>query len=81
MEHLNTNLVVSKLNLTCFFIEMNDTYDYSDPLLLPISLPSFLLHESRPYDDHIYVHVHVDVIYGRQVVLYANLGCTLAFAY
>jgi hypothetical protein len=43
--------------------------------------PSFLLHESRPQDDHIYVHVQVDVLHIRQVVLYANLGCTLAFAY
>jgi hypothetical protein len=43
--------------------------------------PSFLLHESRPHDDHIYVHVHVDVLDGHQVILYADLGCTLAFAY
>jgi hypothetical protein len=42
MKHLNINLVVSELNLTYFFIEMNDTYDYSDPLLLPISLPLIL---------------------------------------
>jgi hypothetical protein len=38
-KHLNTNIVVSELNLTYFFIEMNDTYDYSDLLSLPISLP------------------------------------------
>jgi hypothetical protein len=43
--------------------------------------PSFLLHESRPHDNHIYVHVHVDVLDGHQVILYADLGCTLAFAY
>jgi hypothetical protein len=43
--------------------------------------PSFLLHESQPHDNHIYVHVHVDVLHGRQVALYADLGCTLAFAY
>jgi hypothetical protein len=42
MKHLNINLVVSELNLTYFFIEMNDTYDYSDPLSLPISLPLIL---------------------------------------
>jgi hypothetical protein len=42
---------------------------------------SFLLHESRPHDDHIYIHVHVDVLHERQVVLYADLGCTIAFAY
>jgi hypothetical protein len=41
--------------------------------------PSFLLHEFRPHNDHIYVHV--DVLHGRQVVLYADLGCTLAFTY
>jgi hypothetical protein len=29
-----------------------------------------LLHESRPHDDHIYVHVHVDVLHGRQVAFY-----------
>jgi hypothetical protein len=42
---------------------------------------SFLLHESQPHDDHIYVHVHVDVLHEHQVVLYADLGCTIAFAY
>jgi hypothetical protein len=41
--------------------------------------PSFLLHESRPHDDHIYVHVYVDVLHERQVAEYANLGCTLPF--
>jgi hypothetical protein len=43
MEHLNTNIVVFELNLTYFFIEVNDTYDYSNPLLLPISLPLILV--------------------------------------
>jgi hypothetical protein len=43
--------------------------------------PSFLLHESRPQGDHIYVHVHVDVLHRRQVVFNADLGYTLAFAY
>jgi hypothetical protein len=42
MEQLNTNLVVSELNQTCYFIEMNDAYDYSDPLSLPIFLPLIL---------------------------------------
>jgi hypothetical protein len=39
--------------------------------------PSFLLYESRPHDDHIYVHVHVDVLHRRQVVLYTDLGVLL----
>jgi hypothetical protein len=43
--------------------------------------PSFLLHESQPHDDHIYVHVHVDVLHRRQVVLYTDLGCTFVVAY
>jgi hypothetical protein len=43
--------------------------------------PLFLLHESRSHDDHIYIHVHVDVLHGCQVILYADLGFTLAFAY
>jgi hypothetical protein len=42
--------------------------------------PSFLLHKSRSHDDHIYVHIHVGVLHGRQVVLYTDLGCILAFA-
>jgi hypothetical protein len=42
MEHLNTNLVVFELNLTSFFIEMNDTYNYLDRLSLPTSLPLIL---------------------------------------
>jgi hypothetical protein len=46
----------------------------------PYSYPSFLLHESQPHDDHIYVHVYVDVLHERQVVVYAELGCTLPFA-
>jgi hypothetical protein len=47
----------------------------------PYPFPSFLLHESWPHDNHIYVHIHVDVLHRRQVAFYANLGCTLAFAY
>jgi hypothetical protein len=43
--------------------------------------PSFLLHESQPHDDDIYIHVHIDVLHGHQVVLYADLCCTLTFAY
>jgi hypothetical protein len=43
--------------------------------------PSFLLHKSRPHNDHIYVHVHVDVLHEHQVAVYANLGCSLPFAY
>jgi hypothetical protein len=43
--------------------------------------PSFLLHESQPHNDLIYVHVHVEVLHRCQVVLYADLGCTIAFAY
>jgi hypothetical protein len=46
----------------------------------PYPYPSFLLHESQPHDDHIYVHVYVDVLYERQVVVYADLSCTLPFA-
>jgi hypothetical protein len=42
MKQLITNLVVSELNLTYFFIEINDTYNYSDPLSLPISIPLIL---------------------------------------
>jgi hypothetical protein len=42
--------------------------------------PSFLLHESWPHDNHIYVHVYVDVLHERQVVMYADLGCTISFA-
>jgi hypothetical protein len=42
--------------------------------------PSFLLHESRPHDDHIYIHVYIDVLHEHQVVEYADLGCTLPFA-
>jgi hypothetical protein len=42
--------------------------------------PSFLLHESRPDDDHIYIHVYVDVLHEHQVAEYADLGCTLPFA-
>jgi hypothetical protein len=33
---------VSELNLTCFFIKINGTYFYSDPLSLPISIPLIL---------------------------------------
>jgi hypothetical protein len=43
--------------------------------------PSFLLHESRPHDDHIYIHVYVDVLHECQVVVYTDLGCTLASTY
>jgi hypothetical protein len=42
MEYLITNLVVSELNLTCVFIEINDKYFYSDPISLPISEPLIL---------------------------------------
>jgi hypothetical protein len=42
--------------------------------------PSFLLHESCPHDDHIYVHVYVDVLHERQVTEYADLDCILPFA-
>jgi hypothetical protein len=42
MEHLIINLVVSELILTCFFLEINDTYFYSDPLSLFISVPLIL---------------------------------------
>jgi hypothetical protein len=42
--------------------------------------PSFLLQESRPHDDHIYVHVYIDVLHEYQVAEYADLGCTLSFA-
>jgi hypothetical protein len=42
--------------------------------------PSFLLHESQHHDDHIYVHVYIDVLHKRQDVVYADLGCTLPFA-
>jgi hypothetical protein len=46
----------------------------------PYPYPSFLLHESRPHDDHIYVHVYVDVLHECQVVEYTDLGCTIPFA-
>jgi hypothetical protein len=46
----------------------------------PYPYPSFLLHESRSHDDHIYVHVYIDVLHEHQVVKYADLGCTLPFA-
>jgi hypothetical protein len=47
----------------------------------PYLYPSFLLHEYRPHDDHIYVHVYVDVLHELQVAVYTDLGCTLPFAY
>jgi hypothetical protein len=46
----------------------------------PYLYPSFLLHESQSHDDHIYVHVYIDVLHKRQVTVYADLGCTLPFA-
>jgi hypothetical protein len=46
----------------------------------PYPYPSFLLHESQPHDDHIYVHVYVDALHEHQIAMYANLGCTLPFA-
>jgi hypothetical protein len=42
--------------------------------------PLFLLHESWPHDNHIYVYVYVDVLHERQVVMYVDLGCTFSFA-
>jgi hypothetical protein len=46
----------------------------------PYPYPSFLLHEFWPHDDHIYVHVYVDVLHERQVAKYADLDCTLPIA-
>jgi hypothetical protein len=39
------------------------------------------MHESRPRDDHIYVHIHIDVLHERQVAMHTDLGYTLPFAY
>jgi hypothetical protein len=47
----------------------------------PYLFPSFLLYESWPHDDHIYVDIHVDVLHECQVAMHTDLGCTLAFAY
>jgi hypothetical protein len=43
--------------------------------------PSFLLYESRPHADHIYVHVYADVLHEYQIAIYTDLGCTLLFTY
>jgi hypothetical protein len=51
------------------FFVINDTYYILTSTLIyspfPYSYPSFLLHESRPHDDHIYVHVYIDVLHER----------------
>jgi hypothetical protein len=80
MEHLITNMVVSELNLTCFF-KINDTYYILTSTLIhfpfPYPYPSFSLHESRPHGDHIYV----DMLHERQVVMHTDWGCALPFSY
>jgi hypothetical protein len=64
------------------FIEINNIYDHLDPLFLPIFVPPHsCCMNLMPHDNHIYVYVHVDVLHGRKVAFYANLGCTLAFTY
>jgi hypothetical protein len=56
-----------------FFSEINDTYYIFTPTLIHYpfmySYPSFLLYESRPHDDHNYVHIHIDVLHERQVAM------------
>jgi hypothetical protein len=68
---------VFELNLTCSFIEINDTYFYLDSVSFPVSVPLILAAQSRPHEDHIYVHVHIDVLHECSVAVHADLGCTL----
>jgi hypothetical protein len=46
----------------------------------PYQSRSLLLHP-LPHDDHIDVHIYVDEFHECQVLLRADLGCTLSFAY
>jgi hypothetical protein len=38
----------------------------------PYQSPSVLLHEPQPHDDHICVHIYIDVLHEGQVIVRAD---------